>query len=355
MRKLFLVSLFLLSPIVCRAYSVDLNVTGGVSAADNIIVGTITANTVTSSSITATNLTVTNSITLGAAVNFLNYRKPSLLWISASTVTLQSNVGISSTTKIVFPDGNARTVTENVYGAVSRFRNFDISQTAVFKNGCAANAERTGLTTGVTQGTSNWFTLYAVKSQCTGGSGNYVVVGSTWDFVDSEYTLLNSTFGTNGYVYLGKIRNGNNTTLAPNGIVQFEMNGAHTHFSGMATYGSGGQAAKAFGVILSSTTSDPRWKYAVGLGTASVPDTISQVWYQAICTTCDQFNGQPFHDSNDQTPDWWGNVPGAAAFQAIVQGPFDPKLGIQVQTTSETGGQIITLYGYIDGAWSPTP
>jgi len=196
------------------------------------------------------------------------YRRPVLEYVSTTTVRVENNTGTANQTSILFPDGNLRSVTENT-GSTHKYRLFTISATAEFTTG----TEDSGLYTGLSEETNTWYAIYAVKS--TINTANFVLVGTKTLPIQANYSTLNTNLGTNGWVYLGLIRNGDNSA-ATGDICSFRMCGNTTFLTNTVTVNYGGTAC---GVIWSSSASDvaQTWTYAAGTANLELPNNISFV------------------------------------------------------------------------------
>src|SRR5205823_4004220 len=111
--------------------------------------------------------------------------------------------------QILFPDGNLRT--DSTSGRI----NCNLAQVAAL-----SGTAQSGLQTG-TVSTNTWYAIYAVKT--TDNSSNFVTVADKTNLpVQANYSTLNTNFGTNGWVYLGLVRNGDNSG-ATNVVLSFYM------------------------------------------------------------------------------------------------------------------------------------
>jgi len=206
---------------------------------------------------------------------YANYRRPVLEFISATQVDVENNTGTANQTKIVFPDGTERSVTEDT-SAAHKYRRFTITATAEFTFG----TEDSGLLTGLSgAGVNIWYAIYAVKSQID--STKFVLVGNSTLPIQSNVQTLNSVFGANSWIHLGLIaqssnvimdfvQTGNRTVFnnsegavpqrASNGIT-FAQGIAHDGFTYTTVYGTGiGEIPNNIGIfdlIISTSYVDP--------------------------------------------------------------------------------------------------
>lgn len=201
--------------------------------------------------------------------SLLGYRRPRLTYQSATTIDVENNTGTQHQTKIVFPDMDVRSVTENT-GSTTKYRRFDITATASF----ASAPEESGLRSGLSEAANTWYAIYAVKSQVD--AAKFVLAGDTTLPLQTNYSTLNTRYGSNGWIYLGMIRNGNNDD-ATTDILDFVMSGNYTRFKN--TYNDAGVGAM-IGIFLTSGAA-PNYTATFGTGTTDIPDHCEIVEYGA--------------------------------------------------------------------------
>lgn len=212
----------------------------------------------------STNLEVsTKQYVDNLVANFTGYRRPTLKWVSITQVDVEENTGTANQTRIVFPDGTSRSVTENT-SVSTQYRRFDITAVANFTSG----TEDSGLRSGITEASNTHYAIYAVKSQIN--AANFVLAGDTgWPGLGA-FSTLNTRFGTNSWVYLGTIANGDNSAV-PSDILRFTQCGAHTMFTNVLT-----ATSTISGYVLTNgTTTSLSWTYVQGSGATTVPPTVS--------------------------------------------------------------------------------
>lgn len=206
-------------------------------------------------------LTVTgNLLTSGGPSTLTGYRRPTLTFINVTTVDVENNTGTANQTSILFPDGTVLSVTEDT-SSTNKYRRFDITATANFTSG----TEDSGLRSGLTEATNTWYAIYAVKSQIN--AVNFVLAGDTTLPLQANFATLNGRYGTNGWVYLGLIRNGDNNA-ATGDILSFQHSGPQLFFNNTtATYNT-------FGLLLASGSSvtSVTYTYSAGTGTTDIPN-----------------------------------------------------------------------------------
>lgn len=189
------------------------------------------------------------------------WRRPVLQYASATTVAVESGLdGTSGDIPIVFPDGSIRTETSTTRTT------FNITRNAVL----TTSGAQSGLTGATSEANNTWYALYAVK--VTDSSTLWVTVGSTVLPLRANYATLNTAYGTNGWVYLGLIRNGDNSGTIGD-ILSFTQSGNFTMFRNDCVTNS----EVAAGTLLATTSGSTSltWSYAAGTGAAQVPANIS--------------------------------------------------------------------------------
>jgi len=202
---------------------------------------------------------------------YANYRRPVLSFISTTTVDVEVNTGTANTTKIIFPDGNYRSVTEDTSSA-NKYRRFDITADAEFTSG----TEESGLRAALTEAVNTWYAIYAVKSLIN--TANFVLVGDTTLPTVGNVSTLNGYYGTNGWVYLGLIRNGDNSGSTGD-ILNFEMVGNMTSLKNVlqASVISLNEATHGIAWVATVTDTGSAYSYSAGTGATAIPNNISHV------------------------------------------------------------------------------
>jgi hypothetical protein len=198
------------------------------------------------------------------------YRRPVLKWIGVSLVDVENNTGTLNETKFVFPDGEVRSVTEDT-SSTNKYRRFDITATANFTSG----TEDSGIRSGISEANNTWYAIYAVKSQIN--TANFVLAGDTTLPIQANFSTLNTRYGTNSWVYLGMIRNGDNNG-SPADILNFVQAGNRTIFKNS---NSGLNTVTMPGTFLAGTagSATSTYTYAAGTGAANIPNHITIAIY----------------------------------------------------------------------------
>jgi hypothetical protein len=241
----------------------------------NATTGTIatlgsTTATLTTANITTANITTAaiTTLTVGGSALFASFavKKPNLVYVSATSVDVEANTATTNETSIVFPDGNIRSVTEDT-SSTHKYRRFIITAAAEFTSG----TEDSGLRSGIAEAANTWYAIYAVKSVID--TTKFVLAGDTTVPIQSNVATLNSRYGTNGWVYLGTIRNGADGASSTSDILSFVQHGNRTDLRNADNAGSTGALSRGirFGSNSAVTVS---WTYAAGTGNAQVPNNI---------------------------------------------------------------------------------
>lgn len=300
------------------------NRNGGGTAWDALnVTGT---STLTGAITASSTLAVTGAITAtGGIANLFGYRRPNLVYSSATAVNVENNTGTSNQTTIVFPDGTIRSVTEDV-SSTHKYRQFLITATAEFITG----TEDSGLYSGLSETTNTWYAIYAVKSQIN--TANFVLVGTTTLPLQANFATLNTNLGTNSWVYLGMIRNGDNSG-ATGDILSFVQSGNETAFRNACT----GNDGTLFGTRLATTAgaTSVTYTYAAGTGATDIPNHIS---IGAVGVS----NGTAFAFKNAANTVTIGNLSGGGTLRADVH----VTAGFLCSGTSTT--RDIVLSGFYD-------
>jgi len=216
--------------------------------------GTVTGNLIVEGTSTFT----------GGVDSLFAYRRPILGRVSATEVEAQESLtGTSGDVKIVFPDGTTR-ITNN--GTLTRF---DITRNAVL-----SGSKQSGLRTSLSEANNTWYNIYAVKAT---DSDDLILVGDTIVPASGNFATLNSNFGTNGWRYLGLIRNGDSAST-PGDIVSFEHAGPLTIFDNEAV----GSAENGAGILLadSASATSLTYTFAEGTGDLDIPNHIEHIYIQ---------------------------------------------------------------------------
>jgi hypothetical protein len=203
----------------------------------------------------------TGTIVVDDLYRLFFYRRPALSFVSVTTVDVENNTGTANETRIIFPDGTERSVTEDT-ASTNKYRRFIITAAAEFTSG----TEDSGLRSGLAEATDTWYAIYAVKS--TINTANFVLAGDTTLPSQANFATLNTRYGTNGWVYLGMIRNGD-ASAATGDILSFYQSGIKVGFANTCT----GQAMNGLGLRLATSAGATTltYTYAAGTGTAQIP------------------------------------------------------------------------------------
>jgi len=205
--------------------------------------------------------TITTTI-LGYLANLFNYRRPVLQFGSITTVAIEAGIvtGTSGDVTLLFRDGELRTTNNTTYTT------FNITRNAVL-----TGTKQSGLRSGLSEATSTWYAIYGVKSQ---DSTDVIAVGDTVLPLQANYATLNSNFGSNGWVYLGMIRNGDFSS-ATGDILNFIQAGNMTLFINTCA----GNARPMNGTLVATTggATSLTYTYSSGTGSTNIPANLSHI------------------------------------------------------------------------------
>lgn len=241
--------------------------------------------------ITATgDLTLTGDLSISGSLTspLFGYRRPVLTWVNDTSVDIEANTGTSNRSRVVFPDGESRSVTEDT-SSTDLYRRFIITSTAEFESG----TEDSGLRSGLSEVNNTWYAVYAVKSQIN--TDNFVLVGDTTYPTAANFATLNTRYGTDSWIYLGLIVNGNNANNT-NNISQFIQSGNVTFLRESTP--SATNVITGFGSILATgaAATSLTWTYASGTALPSLPSHL--VWGKIVFAQTGNASGTRITDSS---------------------------------------------------------
>lgn len=268
--------------------------------------------------------------------HYSTWKRPVLKWVSISLVDVENNTGTANQTSIAFPDGTLISVTEDTSSA-NKYRRFDITATANFTSG----TEDSGLRSGISEANNTWYAIYAVKSQIN--SANFVLAGDTTLPLQANYATLNTRYGTNSWVHLGTISNGDDASTVAD-ILDFEQNGNMTVFRNVCT--STDASAVMTGRFLASNTpvTSLSYTYSAGTGSGKIPDHFGLVYWQGAhgaTATAGTF------DVQDGTRTFKLFIQGASATrESFISPPSSATKGVRL--TASATALSLTLWGFCD-------
>lgn len=204
--------------------------------------------------------------------HYSTYRRPVLQYSSGTVVNMETGInGTSGQAQILFPDGTIRT--DSTTGRI----NCNLAQVAVL-SGTAQSGLRAG-----SVANNTWYSVFAVK--VTDSSTNFVAVADTTLPTQTNYSSLNSVFGTNGWVYLGMVRNGDGDAAATV-LLQFMQTGATTLFYNVTAGGNSVEVCPGIKFATSASTTALGYAYAAGTGNAQIPNHLTNhIWSASINAT----------------------------------------------------------------------
>lgn len=277
----------------------------------------------------------------GGVANLFGYRRPNLVFVNTSTVDVENNTDTANQTSILFPDGTIRSVVENT-AAAHKYRRFIITATAEYTTG----TEDSGLHSGTTEDTNTWYAIYAVKSQID--STKFILDGNLVMPVQANYATLDTAFGTNGWVYLGMIRNGD-SQASTGDILSFVQAGPKTEFTNVYTASATGDTQ--YGIAVGdTTTTDMSWTVANGTGDLQVPAQILFLDWTSSTTSGATFITY-FYNTAKSVKFGSQYMPGLAG-QGVVSLFNDIPTSQGFMNSSSSTGKSIGIRGFTDGILS---
>lgn len=207
---------------------------------------------------------------------YATWKRPQLVYASTTAYDVEANTGTANQTKIVFPDGNARTVTEDTT-STHKYRRFDVTATAEFTSG----TEDSGLRSGISEANNTWYAIYAVKSQIN--SANFVLAGDTTYPTTATYSTLNTRYGSNCWVYLGMVVNGNNAGSASS-LIEVVQAGNFFKVASPTTSGMGVNNVHGLLLATASAAASITYTYSSGTALPNLPSILTLGLYGASQT-----------------------------------------------------------------------
>ncbi len=176
-----------------------------------------------------------NTSTVYPLSYLVGYQKPVMVYQDSNSVYVEQNTTTANRTLIVFPKGPIA-VTEDV-GSTNKFRMLKLDAVANGYSAGHTGAADSGMQVGLSLTDNTWYFVYAVVVQ--GGddaaNDNFILVVDDLKPDPTNWTSLDSTYGTGMWVYLGALRYGFGTTLE-NELVPFVQDKAGwTYFTGRAS------------------------------------------------------------------------------------------------------------------------
>lgn len=248
-------------------------------------------------------------LTLTQAKAFVSYRRPTLSYVSATTIDVENNTSTANETKIIFPDGTSRSVTEDT-SSTHKYRRAIITATAEFTSG----TEDSGVRSGISEATNTWYAVYAVKSVID--TTKFVLAMDTTLPTRTNFSTLDSRYGSNGWVYLGLIRNGDNDAATGDILAFSQSSDGVTTFSNSTT---GNTSFGLQGLLVATTASAATLTYSPtrGTGTTDLPNNIDRTTYQMGHAT-GATNGNVFYSGGTKPQFRLSGLSGAVVVTAEV-------------------------------------
>lgn len=211
------------------------------------------------------------------------YRKPVLVYSSATQIVVENNTETAHQTLIVFPSGPIA-VTENV-GATDKFRMLKTGSTANGYISSHTGAADSGLRVGLSLSANTWYFVYAARVRYGDDAGNnFILVLDDTEPTQANNSTLDTRYGAGEWIYLGAVRRGygdyTDTTLIP---FQMDRTG-WTYFTSNAS----GSGVGAVGIQVYSNTAFASSAYTslftigYGVGAYTVPSVFDAIQLQFI-------------------------------------------------------------------------
>lgn len=160
----------------------------------------LTSNWVYKGPITTAGLTAQGQNDLYIKTLLSAYRRPTLIYVDATHLDVEKNIGAANATTVVFPDGETRTVAEDTTTGSPKYRRLSFSTLANFTSGTEASGYFSA--SYLSAGFLVW-SIYAVKSQIN--SSNFVLVADKLPPQQTNVATLNTQYGANSWIYLGSV------------------------------------------------------------------------------------------------------------------------------------------------------
>lgn len=186
------------------------------------------------------------------------YRRPVLQYGSATVVNLETGItGTSGQAQVLFSDGTIRqdSTTGRINCNLAQVANLSGSWQSGLRTGSVAN--------------NTWYAIYAVKT--SDDSSKFVTVADTVLPLQANFATLNTNFGTNSWVYLGMIRNGDNSGSAT-GVLLFTQYGNRTVFHNECTAQAANCNQRGIRMASAAGATSVTYTGATGTGAAQFPD-----------------------------------------------------------------------------------
>jgi len=269
--------------------------------------------------------------------HYAAYRRPVLQFASITTVAVEAGLdGTSGDIPIQFPDGSMRIETSTTRTT------FNITRNAVL----VTSGAQSGLTGATSEAANTWYALYAVK--VTDSSTLWVTVGSTVLPLQANYATLNTAYGTNGWVYLGLIRNGNGLS-GNSDIIEFWQTGNMTMFNNAFTGTNAGSSMPGFQIATTTAAGSLSWSYSAGTSGAVLPNNVGAVTY---CGAVGALAAQFIHLEDNANNGRRLVLPTSAAANILlsVDLPAGTNRGAQMVLTGGTATMDLAVTRFWDSA-----
>lgn len=211
------------------------------------------------------------------------YRKPVLVYSSATQIVVENNTETAHQTLIVFPSGPVA-VTENVAGA-DKFRMLKTGSTANGYDSSHTGAADSGLRSGLSLSANTWYFIYAARVRYGDDAGNnFILILDSTEPTQANESTLNTRYGSGEWIYLGSVRRGygdySDTTLIP---FQMDRTGWTYFTSNASSSGVGAVGIQVYSNTAFNTASYTSL-YTIGAGTGAytIPSIFDAIQLQFV-------------------------------------------------------------------------
>jgi len=267
--------------------------------------------------------------------DLFNYQRSYLQYVGATQVQISQNTDTNNKSKVIFPDGDVRSVEEDG-DVTTQYRRFDITATASL-----TATHDSGMRSGESEANNTWYAIYAVKT--TDDVTKFVLVGTVTQPVNpTSISTLNGYFGTNGWVYLGMIRNGDGSSVAGD-ILNFYQSRNKFIFANTMDYAALGTnvgTGMRLTAVGSGVASSRTWSY----DSAQVPTH----FYIGEFLFVRSASNEPtrVYDASGTRYYWTLDVIDGTEVVQTLQAPL--RQGLQVSVNTSTPGFDINLFSWED-------
>lgn len=280
--------------------------------------------------------------------NFALYRRPTLkktisganTWVEA-----EPNGNDSTTTTIMFPDGDLRSVQESrspFLSGTTKYVAALFGNTAVRSGGGTMGGNGFSLGIGIPIAVNSWVCVYAVKT--TDDATKFILVLANVAPIRANFATLNTALGTNGWLYLGTVRYGENSNNTSK-LLAMMQSGNMTIF--LDQYAAVNVTARIVGFVIATASGGTSVTYTTSRGMTNVliPNHFSHLLLASLSDAA--ANRVLTVRDSGSARQYGGGWPGTNGHAMMHLVPASEGLKI---LTSGAIDQEIAVCGWIDGA-----